>query len=74
MKRTLLRLLSAVCAAGLLVTPAMAAGIDSFPDASGHWAYDALSRAVEDALLQGDEEGRLLPSGSLTVAQMTAIL
>ncbi|MGN1007856.1 MAG: S-layer homology domain-containing protein, partial [Butyricicoccus sp.] len=74
MKRTLLRLLSAVCAAGLLVTPAMAAGIDSFPDASGHWAYDALSRAVDDGLLQGDESGRLLPSGSLTVAQMTAIL
>lgn len=74
MKRTLLRLLSAVCAAGLLITPAMAAGIDAFPDASGHWAYDALSRAVDDGLLQGYDEGRLLPSGSLTVAQMTAIL
>lgn len=70
----LLRLLSAVCAAGLLITPAMADGIDAFSDASGHWAYDALSRAVEDGLLSGDEQGRLLPGGSLTVAQMTAIL
>ena len=70
----LLRLLSAVCAAGLLITPAIADGTDAFPDASGHWAYDALSRAVEDGLLSGDEQGRLLPGGSLTVAQMTAIL
>ena len=53
MKRMLLRLLSAVCAAGLLITPAMADGTDAFPDASGHWAYDALSRAVEDGLLSG---------------------
>lgn len=67
------RLAAALCAAALLVSQAAAASITDFADAQGHWAYDALSRAVEDGLLQGDE-GRLLPSGSLTGAQMAAIL
>lgn len=74
LKKTLFRMLSVFCAASLLTNPALAAHIQDYPDAAGHWAYDALSHAVEDELLYGDEQGRLLPSGSLTVAQMTAIL
>lgn len=74
LKKTLFRMLSVFCAASLLTNPALAAQIQDYPDAAGHWAYDALSHAVEDELLYGDEQGRLLPSGSLTVAQMTAIL
>ena len=67
------RIVAVFCAGSLLWSSAAAATISDFPDATGHWAYDALAQAVEDGLLQGDE-GRLLPSGSLTGAQMAAIL
>ena len=67
LKKTLFRMLSVLCAASILTNPALAANIQDYPDAAGHWAYDALSHAVEDELLYGDEQGRLLPSGSLTV-------
>ena len=66
-------LLSALCAGSLFLTPAAAAHIEDFPDAAGHWAYPALTQAVDDGLLQGID-GRLAPSGSLTTAQMAAIL
>lgn len=67
------RIVAVFCAGSLLWSSAAAATISDFPDATGHWAYDALAQAVEDGLLQGDD-GRLLPSGSLTGAQMAAIL
>ncbi|MDR3766159.1 MAG: L,D-transpeptidase family protein [Butyricicoccus sp.] len=67
------RIVAVLCAGSLLWSSAAAATITDFPDAAGHWAYDALAKAVDDGLLQGDE-GRLLPSGSLTGAQMAAIL
>ena len=44
-----------------------------FPDATGHWAYDALSNAVADGYLNGSD-GKLNPNSSLTAAQMAVIL
>lgn len=73
LKKTLFRLLSALCAGSVLLSSAMAANIADFPDAAGHWAHADLSRAVDDGMLHGDGS-RLNPNGSLTTAQMVAIL
>ncbi len=73
MKNKRKRILATLCAGALFISQAAAISIQDFPDASGHWAYDALSRAVDEGLLQGSD-GLLLPSGSLTGAQMAAIL
>ena len=57
----------------LSITPAFAAPADGFPDLKGHWAEAALTRAVQNGLLNGDG-GKLLPDDTLTRAQLAAIV
>ncbi len=52
---------------------AVAADISDFSDAQGHWAYDVLTRAVDDGILNGSG-GKLSPNGTLTGAQMAVVL
>jgi lipoprotein-anchoring transpeptidase ErfK/SrfK len=73
LKKSLRQLVSILCAGSLFIGSAMAATMDSFSDVAGHWAYPELKQAVDNGMLQGDN-GRLNPGGSLTTAQMTAIL
>lgn len=67
------QMVAALCAGAVFISSAAAASIGSFSDAAGHWAYASLSRAVDDGLLAG-ADGKLMPDGSLTGAQMAAIL
>lgn len=73
MKRSLQKFLSCTCVLAVLISSSGAAGIADFPDASGHWAADALGRAVSDGLLHGNG-AQLLPDSGLTAAEMAAIL
>ena len=43
------------------------------PDKS-HWSYDALSSAVDNGLLKGDENQKLNPGNYLTRAEMAAVI
>lgn len=58
----------------LLPTAALAASGD-FTDlpAATHWAYSALTSAVDNGLLKGDN-GKLSPEGLLTRAQLAAVI
>ena len=67
------RFIAALCAVSMFTSSAYAANIADFPDAAGHWAYDALSNAVADGYLNGSDE-KLNPNVSLTAAQMAVIL
>ena len=67
------RFIAALCAVSMFTSSAYAANIADFPDATGHWAYDALSNAVADGYLNGSDE-KLNPNSSLTTAQMAVIL
>lgn len=67
------RFIAALCAVSMFTGSAYAANIADFPDATGHWAYDALSNAVADGYLNGSD-GKLNPNASLTAAQMAVIL
>lgn len=67
------RFIAALCAVSMFTSSAYAANIADFPDAAGHWAYDALSNAVADGYLNGSDE-KLNPNASLTAAQMAVIL
>mgnify|MGYP001859409266 FL=1 len=67
------RFIAALCAVSMFTGSAYAANIADFPDATGHWAYDALSNAVADGYLNGSD-GKLNPNSSLTAAQMAVIL
>lgn len=67
------RFIAALCAVSMFTGSAYAANIADFPDAAGHWAYDALSNAVDDGYLNGSD-GKLNPNASLTAAQMAVIL
>ena len=57
----------------LMTTSVFAAGLDSFTDAKTHWAAGVLERAVNDGVLNGSGS-RLNPDGTLTGAEMAAIL
>lgn len=72
--RKLLSLLTAMVMLLCLFPSALAAD-SGFPDmpSKEHWAYEALSSAVEHGLLQG-AYGKLMPEGLLTRAQMAAIV
>ncbi len=76
-QRLLALLLAAVMLIGMLP---MAAAEDvlliapnPLSDIEGHWAYDALTRAVNDGWIKGDDTG-LNPDGTLTRAQLAAIV
>ena len=76
MKKKWLSLLLTFCMLlSLLPTAAVAVGAFGFSDmpAEGTWSYDALTSAVENGLLQGNN-GKLMPKGNLTRAQLAAIL
>ena len=48
--------------------------ITDYGDAYGHWAYDALTWAVDNGVLVGTSEDKLNPDGYLTRAQMAAMI
>ncbi len=48
--------------------------ITDYGDAYGHWAYEALSWAVDNGVLVGTSEDKLNPDGYLTRAQMAAMI
>lgn len=50
-----------------------AASLDRFTDAGSHWAAEVLEKAVNDGVLNGSGD-KLTPNGTLTGAQMAAIL
>lgn len=72
--RRLLSILMAIAMLFCLLPTAVAAdsGFADMPS-KDHWAYEALSSAVEHGLLQG-AGGKLLPEGVLTRAQMAAVV
>lgn len=55
---------------GIAGLPAAAA---NFPDVKGHWAQQALTDAADNGLLQG-ADGKLMPNGLLTRAELAAIM
>lgn len=76
MKRKILSILLCLSMAlSLLPGTALAAETGSFSDMpeESYWAYAALNAAVKNGLLQGNN-GKLMPKGNLTRAQMAAIL
>ncbi len=70
--------LAALLMAGLLVVNAHAADnsnkITDYGDAYGHWAYEALTWAVDNGVMVGTSEDKLNPDGHLTRAQMAAMI
>lgn len=73
MKKLLMCISAAALIAALTVSSVCAASYGSFKDAAGHWAANYLQRAVENGVLNGSG-GKLNPDGSLTGAQMTAVI
>ncbi len=77
LKRFFSLFLAAVMMVSLLAVNAHAANankITDYGDAYGHWAYEALTWAVDNGVLVGTSEDRLNPDGYLTRAQMTAMI
>ena len=76
MKRRMLPIALTLCLLlTLLPTAAAAVSAGAFTDmpSENHWSYTALNAAVENGLLQGDD-GKLMPQGTVTRAQMAAIM
>ncbi len=76
-KRTLSSLLAAVMLIGLFAVNAHAANankITDYGDAYGHWAYEALTWAVDNGVMVGTSGDKLNPDGYLTRAQMAAMI
>lgn len=76
-KRFFSLFLAAVMMVTLLAVNAHAANankITDYGDAYGHWAYEALSWAVDNGVLVGTSEDKLNPDGYLTRAQMAAMI
>ena len=48
--------------------------ITDYGDAYGHWAYEALTWAVDNGVMVGTSEDKLNPDGHLTRAQMAAMI
>ena len=77
MKQFFSLLLATVVMAGLLAVNAHAANtrkITDYGDAYGHWAYEALTWAVDNGVLVGTSGDKLNPDGYLTRAQMAAMI
>lgn len=73
MRQRVVSLFAALCLALALQLPALAAEEYIDMPQEGAWSYEPLTAAVENGLLQGSD-GLLQPSGSLTRAQLAAIL
>ena len=73
MRQRVISLFAALCLALALQLPALAAEEYIDMPQEGAWSYEPLTAAVENGLLQGSD-GLLQPSGSLTRAQLAAIL
>ncbi|MDR0382244.1 MAG: S-layer homology domain-containing protein [Oscillospiraceae bacterium] len=73
MKKIIPVLLSALLLLSLLPATAAAAGPEDYTDIPEGWSREAILAAVENGLLQGSN-GKIDPRGSLTRAQMAAIL
>ena len=74
LKRLLALLLSLTACLGIM-TYASAANIEDFTDVDpSAWYYEAVSEAVDNGLLIGKGEGILDPMGSLTRAEMAAVI
>ena len=58
----------------LIVIPAHAADITDYGDAQDHWAYEALTWAVNEGVVVGTSENKIDPDGYLTRAQMAAMI
>lgn len=73
LKRKLISVIAVVCLAlALMQTPALAADYSDMPQ-EGSWSYAALTAAVENGLLQGND-GLLRPDAPLSRAEMATIL
>ena len=73
MRQRVISLFAALCLVLALQLPALAAEEYIDMPQEGAWSYEPLAAAVENGLLQGSD-GLLQPSGSLTRAQLAAIL
>ncbi len=73
MKKRVCRITALLLTLALTTTSVFAAGLDGFTDAKTHWAASVLERAVNDGVLNGSGD-RLNPDGTLTGAEMAAIL
>ena len=75
MKRKLISIILCLAMCCSLFSVALAAETE-YPDMPGedYWSYPALKAAVENGLLQGDDRGNLDPRGTLTRAQMAAVV
>ena len=73
MRQRVVSLFAALCLALALQLPTLAAEEYIDMPQEGSWSYEPLAAAVENGLLQGSG-GLLQPSGSLTRAQLAAIL
>lgn len=74
LKRLLALLLSLTACLGIM-TYASAANIEDFTDVDpAAWYYEAVGEAVDNGLLIGKGEGVLDPMGSLTRAEMAAVI
>ncbi|MEY8575029.1 S-layer homology domain-containing protein [Oscillospiraceae bacterium 21-37] len=77
LKRFFSLFLAAVMMVTLLAVNAHAANdnkITDYGDAYGHWAYEALTWAVDNGVMVGTSEDKLNPDGYLTRAQMAAMI
>lgn len=72
---TALTLVLALCLGLMTIASAATLTADDFPDYNSKaWYAEAMSAAVEDGLLRGDDKGLLRPDGYLTRAEMAAIV
>ena len=72
---TALTLALALCLGLMTIASAATLTADDFPDYNSKaWYAEAMSAAVEDGLLRGDDKGLLRPDGYLTRAEMAAIV
>ncbi len=68
-------LLTIVMVCSLTPISTLASQANDFPDMplEGHWAYNALSAALENGLMQGSD-GKLMPGNNLTRAEMATMI
>ena len=72
---TALTLALALCLGLMTIASAATLTADDFPDYNSKaWYAEAMSAAVEDGLLRGDDKGLLRPDGYLTRVEMAAIV
>lgn len=72
-RRALSSLLAALMVTGLLSLPAHAAYIEDYADVYGHWAYEALTWAVDNGVMVGKSAHQMAPDDHLTRAEMAAM-